>query len=94
MIEVKLLAEESKSDSIASLDGRPVAALLLLYFNRTVEYFAPVIEHEYRSRQPLSFLIWQGMLDAVHRGYPLFLAQQHFRGAVAIWECEFEKPYA
>ena len=21
-------------------------------------------------------------------------AQQHFRGAVAVWECEFEKPYA
>ncbi len=49
--------------------GQPVASLLLLYFNQTVEYFTPVIKLEHRSRQPLSFLIWQGMLDAVKKGY-------------------------
>jgi hypothetical protein len=55
--------------SIAMLDGEPVAAMLLLYFNKTVEYFTPVICQHYRSLQPLSFLIWHGMLDAVDRGF-------------------------
>jgi hypothetical protein len=54
---------------IAELDSLPVAGLLLLYFNKTVEYITPVSKHDYRSCQPLSFLIWQGMLDAIERGY-------------------------
>lgn len=53
---------------LASLDGKPVAALLLLTFNQTVEYITPVIRHEYRSQQPLSFLIWHGMLRGIERG--------------------------
>jgi len=55
--------------TLAFSGGEPVAALLLLYFNRTVEYFTPVIRHEHRPRQPLSFLIWHAMLDAAARGY-------------------------
>jgi len=54
---------------LAQLHGRTVAALLLLYHHRTVEYFTPVIEHDYRPLQPLSFLIWHGMADAVDRGF-------------------------
>lgn len=54
---------------VAELDGQPVAALLLVYFNRTVEYVTPVIKHDYRSRQPLSFLIWHGMIEAIRAGY-------------------------
>lgn len=55
--------------SVAMFDGKPVSALLLLYFNNTVEYFTPVIKHEYRSQQPLSFLIWHGMVKSVKNGY-------------------------
>ena len=54
---------------ITSLEGRPVAALLVLRFNRTVEYLTPVIKHEFRSMQPLSFTIWHTMLDAVRSGF-------------------------
>lgn len=54
---------------VAEFEGKPVAALLLLYFNRTVEYVTPVIKQDYRAMQPLSFLIWHGMLDAVRAGY-------------------------
>jgi hypothetical protein len=54
---------------VARHGGVPVAGLLLLYFNRTVEYVTPVIKREYRSLQPLSFLIWNGMLDAMKFGY-------------------------
>lgn len=53
----------------ALLDGKPIAALLLLYYNNTVEYFTPVIVEEYRSMQSLSLLIYQAMQDAVNDGY-------------------------
>src|SRR6185295_10454956 len=53
---------------IARLDGRPVAGLLLFYFNDTAEYFTPVVQPEYRAMQPLSLIIWQAMRDAVARG--------------------------
>lgn len=53
----------------AKLDEKNVASLLLLRYNSTVEYVTPVIKQEFRSLQPLSFLIWNGMLDAVQDGY-------------------------
>ncbi len=54
---------------VARLDNTATAALLLLYFNNTVEYFIPVIKKDYRSFQPLSFLIYHAMLDAVEKGF-------------------------
>lgn len=48
---------------------QPVAALLLFYFNRTVEYYIPAIVKEYRSIQPLSLLIFEAMSEAAKRGY-------------------------
>lgn len=54
---------------IARFEGVAVAAMLLFRYNRTVEYITPVIKHEFRSMQPLSFLIWHGMLDAVGSGF-------------------------
>jgi hypothetical protein len=54
---------------IAWLEGVPVAALLLFYFNGTVEYFTPVIIKEHRSSQPLSLLIYHAMTDAVAEGF-------------------------
>jgi len=55
--------------SVALFDGLPVAAMLLVLFNRTVEYITPVITHDFRPRQPLSFLIWEAMLDVCRRGF-------------------------
>ncbi|MBI5740641.1 MAG: GNAT family N-acetyltransferase [Nitrospirae bacterium] len=49
--------------------SEPVAALLLFYFNKTVEYFTPVIKENYRTFQPLSLIIFEAMKDAVARGY-------------------------
>lgn len=52
-----------------AMDGaRPVAAMLTLSFNGTVEYLTPAIRVEDRPRQPLSFLILSGMREAVRRG--------------------------
>lgn len=53
---------------IARLDGTPIAGLLLFYFNRTVEYFTPVVTPEYRPMQPLSRIIWEAMRAAAGRG--------------------------
>ena len=55
--------------SVALDASRPVAALLLVRFARTVEYLTPVIVHDARPRQPLSFLIWEEMLAAVADGF-------------------------
>jgi hypothetical protein len=54
---------------IAKKDGKLIAAVLLFYFNGTVEYFTPVIVEEFRSLQPLSLLIYNAMLDAIKNGY-------------------------
>ena len=55
--------------AVTSLNGQMVAAVLLFRFNKTVEYITPVIKHEFRSLQPLSFTIWHAMLDAIRNGY-------------------------
>lgn len=54
---------------LATLDGVVIAALLLFYFNRTVEYFTPAIDSEYRSIQPLSLILLSAMSDASRRGF-------------------------
>lgn len=53
---------------LALADGIPVAALLLLRTAQSVEYITPVIQVGWRSRQPLSFLIYHAMVDAVIDG--------------------------
>jgi len=55
--------------SVALFGGQPVAALLLLQFRHTIEYITPVVCKEYRASQPLSFLIFHAMQDAVGRGF-------------------------
>ncbi|WP_431098458.1 GNAT family N-acetyltransferase [Polaromonas aquatica] len=52
----------------ATIEGAPIAGLLLFYFNRTVDYFTPVIVKEHRSTQALSMLISHAMADAVAEG--------------------------
>lgn len=54
---------------IASLDGVDIAAMLVLFWNKTVEYYTPVVVKEHRSSQPLSALIFQAMCDACEGGY-------------------------
>ncbi|MGH9904152.1 MAG: GNAT family N-acetyltransferase, partial [Pyrinomonadaceae bacterium] len=63
------LPREGRRLSIALYRDEPVAGMLLVLFNRTVEYVTPAIRYEYRSLQPLSFLIWQGMLEVGSRGF-------------------------
>jgi hypothetical protein len=53
----------------AFIGAEPVAALLVLYCNRTVEYFTPVIKAEHRSSQALSLVIYEAMHQAIAAGY-------------------------
>jgi hypothetical protein len=54
---------------VASIDKEPVAALLLLYFGTTVEYFTPVTRSDARTSQPMALLLRDSMLDAARDGY-------------------------
>lgn len=53
----------------ANIEGKLVAALLLFYYNRTVEYFTPSILEGYRTQQPLSLVIFEAMKDAIADNY-------------------------
>ena len=54
---------------MASLCGEPVAALLLFFYNRIVEYYTPVVRKEYRNSQALSATIFRAMCDASNQRY-------------------------
>ena len=49
---------------IAKLNGEKIGALLLFYYNETVEYFTPAAVSEYRNVQALPLINYQAMIDA------------------------------
>jgi hypothetical protein len=53
-------------------DGEPIASLLTLYFNKTAEYYVPATLPEYRELQPMSFLVYRAMCDAIENGYKVW----------------------
>ena len=65
----RMMRQEDWSVFIATLEGKPIAALLIFYFNKTVEYFTPVVVEQYRNTQALSLAIYEGMVDAMDLGY-------------------------
>jgi hypothetical protein len=54
---------------VASLSGEFVAAVLVFFYNRTVEYYTPVIRNEFRETQALSAAIFSAMCDAAKEGF-------------------------
>lgn len=52
---------------VAYRDAVRIGAMLVIYFNKTVEYYTPVIVSEYRNRQPLSLIIYKAMQDAMKK---------------------------
>ena len=54
---------------VARRDGKALAALLVFYFNRTVEYYTPASDPDARALQPLSVVLVQAMTDAAARGF-------------------------
>jgi hypothetical protein len=53
----------------ARKDGVVIAALLVFYFHRTVEYYMPAVDGPYRALQPLPLLILTAMADASRRAF-------------------------
>lgn len=54
---------------IAKLNGEKIGALLLFYYNETVEYFTPAAVSAYRNVQALPLIIYQAMYDGNKRGF-------------------------
>jgi hypothetical protein len=54
---------------VARLRGEPVAAVLVFFYNRTAEYYTPVVRKEHRDSQALSAAIFRAMCDAAAQGY-------------------------
>lgn len=54
---------------VARVGDELVAATLVFYFGKVVEYYTPVIVKEYRPLQPLSYIIVKAMYDASKLGY-------------------------
>jgi hypothetical protein len=65
----EVMKESDWSIYLAKLNGKPIAALLVFYFNQTVEYFTPVVVESYRNLQALSLVIYKAMQDAVSNGF-------------------------
>mgnify|MGYP001400879327 CR=1 FL=1 len=65
MIPRKFISDQDYKIYIAKYKNKPIAGLLLFYYNQTVEYFTPVIKNEFREKQALSGLIFKAMLDAI-----------------------------
>lgn len=53
---------------IAEQDGELIAALLVLFYHQTAEYFIPASKAEHRTDQPMSGLVAEAMQDAMARG--------------------------
>ena len=53
---------------VARLDSKVIAAVLVFFYNRTAEYYTPVVRKEYRGSQALSAAIFRAMCDAAALG--------------------------
>ncbi|MCD6068695.1 MAG: hypothetical protein K0S33_3521 [Bacteroidetes bacterium] len=63
--------EEGKDFNIYTAwhEDKPIAAMLCLYYNKTIEYYCPATIEEFRVLQPLSLLAYSAMIDGVDNGY-------------------------
>ena len=64
-----MMPDASWNIFMATIDGKPIAALLLFYFNKTVEYFTPAVLASHRRTQALALVIYEAMKDATKKGY-------------------------
>jgi lipid II:glycine glycyltransferase (peptidoglycan interpeptide bridge formation enzyme) len=69
LIEKYFEKEKDYNIYIAKLGEKKIGALLLFYFNQTVEYFTPAVVGEYRNLQALPLIIYKAMIRACQKGY-------------------------
>lgn len=54
---------------VARTGGEAVAALLVFYCGRTVDYYVPAVAPPRRAEQPMAAILVQAMRDAARRGF-------------------------
>ena len=54
---------------VAKIENVRVAALLVFYYNKSAEYFTPVVLEAFRDTQALSGIIYRAMSDAARSGF-------------------------
>lgn len=54
---------------VARINNIPIAATLVFYYGKVIEYYTPVIVREYRSYQPLSLIISTAMFNSSALGF-------------------------
>ena len=69
LVEKYFEIEKDYNIYIAKLGEKKIGALLLFYYNKTVEYFTPAALSEYRNYQPTSLIIYQAMIDSTKKSY-------------------------
>ncbi len=65
----KYIDKQRYSLYLAKLESKKIAAMLVFQYNKTVEYYTPGTDVEYRNLQPSSLLIFQAMKDLAAKGY-------------------------
>ena len=69
---IKIIPKDNINLFVAYIDGEFAAGLLLLYFNKTVEYFTPVVKVEYKNTLVLSKIIFEAMIEASSKGFKIW----------------------
>ncbi len=64
-----LVSEDHFKVYLATFDGKKIAGLLNFYFNKTVEYYTPAYDMEFKSKQAPTLLVFEAMKDAIQDGY-------------------------
>lgn len=70
---------------VAERAGQDVAALLLLYFGRTIEYFTPVTVAEERVHQPMAAILHKAMCDGIAEGRMLWNWGGTWESQTGVW---------
>ncbi len=54
---------------LAHVGGEPAAALLVLYYGSTVEYYVPAVRPRFRAQQPMAAILHRAMTEAIEAGF-------------------------
>lgn len=57
---------------LAKKDNQIISGLLILYFNKTAEYYTPAVKEDFRRFHSNTLLIFGSMVDAIKNGYKYY----------------------
>ena len=65
----KYFKEDEYELSYALMNGDIIGGILVFYFKDVVEYFSTGFDLEYKSQQPITFLIYEALKKAIKMGF-------------------------